>query len=112
VDHLQVGEGAPGILHTEHLSDVTPLSAVDPSQLNADQLRAYKIITWHLDQTLAGNNPPPLQMILYGEGGTGKGQSLRRSSPISTSCCSSICSTLPAHIQLRHQRGKVGATNL
>ncbi|KAJ8585563.1 hypothetical protein M405DRAFT_695218, partial [Rhizopogon salebrosus TDB-379] len=37
-----------------------------------DQRRAYDIITWHLDQTLAGNNPPPLHMIIHGEGGTGK----------------------------------------
>ena len=48
------------------------LTAVNPSQLRQDQRRAYDIITWHLDQTLAGHNPPPLRMIIQGEGGTGK----------------------------------------
>ncbi|PCH45154.1 hypothetical protein WOLCODRAFT_43426, partial [Wolfiporia cocos MD-104 SS10] len=37
-----------------------------------DQFRAYNIITWHLDQTLAGLAAPPLRMIVHGEGGTGK----------------------------------------
>ncbi|TFK91366.1 hypothetical protein K466DRAFT_442592, partial [Polyporus arcularius HHB13444] len=40
--------------------------------LRPDQFRAYSIIVWHLDQTLAGADVPPLRMILYGEGGTGK----------------------------------------
>ena len=40
--------------------------------LIVDQLRAYKIITWHLDETLAGHRPPPLRLIVNGEGGTGK----------------------------------------
>ncbi|PSS37626.1 hypothetical protein PHLCEN_2v553 [Hermanssonia centrifuga] len=45
---------------------------VDASMLKADQYRAFDIITWHLEQSLAGAEPPPLRMILYGEGGTGK----------------------------------------
>ena len=45
---------------------------VDPMQLKTDQRRAYDIVVWHLDQTLSGANPPPLCMILHGEGGTGK----------------------------------------
>ena len=32
---------------------------------------------WHLDQTLAGRSPPPLRMITYGEGGTGKSKVLQ-----------------------------------
>ncbi|PBK58624.1 hypothetical protein ARMSODRAFT_854946, partial [Armillaria solidipes] len=40
--------------------------------LKEDQRRAYEIIMWHLDETLSGREPPPLRMILYGEGGTGK----------------------------------------
>jgi Cdc6-like AAA superfamily ATPase len=40
--------------------------------LKQDQFRTCDIISWHLEQTLAGENPPPLRMILYGEGGTGK----------------------------------------
>ena len=45
-----------------------PLSAVDASELRYDQFCAYDIITWHLDQTLAGANPPPLRMLIHGEG--------------------------------------------
>ena len=48
------------------------LEAVDSVVLGKDQRRAYDIIIWHLDQTLAGRNPPPLRMLLYGEGETGK----------------------------------------
>lgn len=48
------------------------LPAVDLGCLKPDQLRAYRIATWHLDQTLHGCEIPPLRMILYGEGGTGK----------------------------------------
>ncbi|KAI0681790.1 hypothetical protein C8T65DRAFT_545028, partial [Cerioporus squamosus] len=40
--------------------------------LRPDQYRAYDIVVWHLEQTLAGVPVPPLRMILYGEGGTGK----------------------------------------
>jgi hypothetical protein len=48
------------------------LTAAQVSELKADQLRAYEIIIWHLDATLAGREPPPLRMLLHGEGGTGK----------------------------------------
>ena len=48
------------------------LDGMDVSHLRPDQARAYGIIKWHLDQTLKGADPPPLQMVLYGEGGTGK----------------------------------------
>ncbi|PSS08934.1 hypothetical protein PHLCEN_2v3424, partial [Hermanssonia centrifuga] len=48
------------------------LQAADPSMLKADQFRAFDIVRWHLAQTLNGLKPPPLRMILYGEGGTGK----------------------------------------
>ncbi|KAG1852686.1 hypothetical protein F4604DRAFT_1591879, partial [Suillus subluteus] len=40
--------------------------------LKTDQLHAYDIVAWHLDETLAGKSPPPLCMIIHGEGGTGK----------------------------------------
>ena len=50
----------------------TALAPVDPSMLRYDQFRAYDIVTWHLDQTLAGRKPSPLQMLIHGEGGTGK----------------------------------------
>ncbi len=49
-----------------------PTIEVNSAILKADQYRAYDLITWHLEQTLAGAEPPPLRMILYGEGGTGK----------------------------------------
>ena len=53
------------------------LSPMDPSSLNQEQRQAYDIITWHLDQTLAGRNPAPLRMIVHGEGGTGKSKVLQ-----------------------------------
>ncbi len=48
------------------------LAPVDLAALRRDQYRAYDIIIWHLEQTLAGAHVPPLRMVLYGEGGTGK----------------------------------------
>jgi len=48
------------------------LSAVEPDCLWYDQFRAYDIITGHLDSKLAGQNPPPLRMLIHGEPGTGK----------------------------------------
>lgn len=48
------------------------MSVFRKSKLNAEQYRAYDIVLWHLEQTLAGANPPPLCMVLFGEGGTGK----------------------------------------
>lgn len=57
---------------TQLLRPEEALSAVEPDMLNIDQRRAYDIITWHLDRTLAGQQPPPLRMLITGEGGTGK----------------------------------------
>ncbi|PSS19942.1 hypothetical protein PHLCEN_2v3115 [Hermanssonia centrifuga] len=51
----------PGIFH-----------AADPSILKDDQFRAFDIVRWHLEQVLSDKTPPPLRMVLYGEGGTGK----------------------------------------
>ncbi|PSR82813.1 hypothetical protein PHLCEN_2v5967 [Hermanssonia centrifuga] len=48
------------------------LTAADPAMLKDDQFQSFDIVHWHLGKTLAGNNPPPLRMILYGEEGTGK----------------------------------------
>jgi hypothetical protein len=48
------------------------LTAVNVEALLPDQRRAFDIIAWHLDRTLAGDVPPPLRMIIHGEGGTGK----------------------------------------
>ena len=46
---------------------------LSPEQfLKVDQLCAFKIIVWHLEETLAGRKPPPLRLIVNGEGGTGK----------------------------------------
>ncbi|KIK80723.1 hypothetical protein PAXRUDRAFT_110219, partial [Paxillus rubicundulus Ve08.2h10] len=41
------------------------ITAVEVDMLNIDQRRAYDIITWHLDRTLEGHDPPALRMILY-----------------------------------------------
>ncbi|THG98262.1 hypothetical protein EW026_g3885 [Hermanssonia centrifuga] len=60
------------ILSNVTLAGEAALPGGDASQLKPDQLRTYEIVTWHLNQTLSGNKPPPLRMIIHGEGGTGK----------------------------------------
>ena len=62
------------------------LSSVDPSLLLSDQRRAYDIIAWHLEQTLQDKNPPPLRMILHGEGGTGKSKVIQTVSDVFKVC--------------------------
>ena len=42
-----------------------------------DQRRAYDIIDWHLNETLNGNNPEQLLMIIPGEGGVGKSKTIQ-----------------------------------
>lgn len=71
VDILRQPEDGVGA-QVEHVGPEIALTAVNPSELRRDQYRAFDIITWHLEQTIAGADPPPLRMILYGEGGTGK----------------------------------------
>ena len=63
----------PGVTYVggEHRAEEA-LAPVDPSMLRYDQYRAYDIITGHLQETLAGRNPPPLRMLIHGEPGTGK----------------------------------------
>lgn len=63
----------PGVMYVadEHRAEES-LTPVDPSMLRYDQYRAYDIITGHLQETLAGRKPPPLQMIIHGKPGTGK----------------------------------------
>lgn len=61
-----------GILLQSVSASEQSLPAVDLDRLKPDQLTAYRIATWHLGETLRGCNVPPLRMVLYGEGGTGK----------------------------------------
>ena len=53
-----------------------PLSNVTEN-LNEDQRRAYDIVDWHLQQTMAGKKPPQLLMMIPGEGGVGKSTLIR-----------------------------------
>ena len=62
----------PAAILLQHAASEPALPAVDPECLKPDQLRAYHIVTWHLGEILRGGNAPPLRMVLYGEGGTGK----------------------------------------
>lgn len=48
------------------------LPPVDLSLLKFDQFWVYDIIQWHLKQQLSWEDLPPLHMIVYGEGRTGK----------------------------------------
>lgn len=62
----------PATILLQSAASEQALLAVDPDHLKPDQLRAYRIVTWHLGETLRGSDIPPLRMVLYGEGGTGK----------------------------------------
>lgn len=44
----------------------------DVKQLLPEQQQAYKIVNWHLNETLMGNSPQQLLMIIPGEGGVSK----------------------------------------
>jgi hypothetical protein len=79
VDMLrELGTMEPGMTNNVNEAPVgeagseAALTALKIKELKTDQRRAFDIITWHVKQMLAGKNPPPLRMILYGEGGTGK----------------------------------------
>ena len=49
---------------------------IDHTALNEDQRRAYDIVDWHLQQTLAGHQPSQLLMVISGEGGVGKSRTI------------------------------------
>ena len=53
------------------------VDGIDPSLLLKDQRRAYDIIDSHLQQTLNGQNPSQLLMIIAGEGGVGKSKTIQ-----------------------------------
>lgn len=53
------------------------LVGVNPDELRIDQRRAYDIIDWHLQQTMAGHQIPQLLMIIPGEGGVGKSKTIQ-----------------------------------
>lgn len=48
------------------------MAGVDPSCLFDEQRRAFDIVNYHLQQTLAGKRPPQLLLHVPGQGGTGK----------------------------------------
>jgi hypothetical protein len=77
-DVVETGEATVHSICTPSVSSShVGLAAMDLSELNVDQRRAYNIIIWHLDQRLAGHCPPALRMIIHGEGGTGKSRVLQ-----------------------------------
>jgi PIF1-like helicase len=57
------------------LSEVLPTIGVDC--LFPDQHWAYDIVDWHLQETIKGHNPPQLLMIIPGEGGVGKSETIQ-----------------------------------
>ena len=62
----------PAAILLQSTTSEQALPAMEPDCLKPDQLRTYRVVTWHLGETLRGGNIPPLRMVLYGEGGTGK----------------------------------------
>ncbi len=72
VEERRIQRAAVQCSGREELVAEAALAPVDVPALRRDQYRAYDIIVWHLEQTIAGAPVPPLRMVLYGEGGTGK----------------------------------------
>ncbi|KIJ21314.1 hypothetical protein PAXINDRAFT_151861 [Paxillus involutus ATCC 200175] len=65
--------GPPSVWYLDSTETLeASLTPVNPSQLHYDQFHAYDIVTWHLDQMLAGHKPPLLRMLIHSEGGTDK----------------------------------------
>lgn len=67
----------PPVVEAELPAARDALPAMEVSELTDDQFRAYNIIAWHLEQTLAGTAVAPLRMVIYGEGGTGKSRMIQ-----------------------------------
>ena len=73
-DPTQTQGGKPEV---SILAAEASLPPVDPSLLKFDQFWAYDIIRWHLEQQLSGEDLPPLHMIVYGKGRTGKSKDIQ-----------------------------------
>ena len=99
---------APLQREEEHPAEKTEqtLTAIDSSMLKDDQYRAYDIITWHLEQVLAGAKPPLLRQILHGEGGTGKSKVIQTVTQHSPARCKihAYQSSLHGNSSLDHRR--------
>ena len=69
----------PILAHQENTTDIAgstgPITNDRQSlsrRVNEEQVQAHDMIITHLKETLAGKEPYPLRMMVYGEGGTGK----------------------------------------
>jgi hypothetical protein len=73
-DKMAIDVEAADVEPMEYLtaSEAEALVLLKISQLNAGQHRAYNIIDWHLQETLANCEPPQLLMVMAGEAGIGK----------------------------------------
>jgi hypothetical protein len=69
--------GVEPMPHMESEGVQKTTTAIDPTHLLPDQRRAYDIVDWHLQETLANRQPPQLLMIIPGEGGVGKSETLQ-----------------------------------
>ncbi|THG93633.1 hypothetical protein EW026_g7654 [Hermanssonia centrifuga] len=70
--HIPTAPAPPSVIAQHTVQAAGTLLAASPATLKDEQFRAFDIMRWHLNETLSGNDPPPLRMIIYGEGGTGK----------------------------------------
>lgn len=99
---LESGNGDRG----EALKDVA---------LNEEQQRGFNIVRSHVQGNLAGRNPPQLQMLILGQGGTGKTvvineitklfASLGASDMLAKTATSGVAATLIAGTTLHHWAG-------
>lgn len=69
---MTLGDDGASVTLREQLECEEALESAQVSELKVDQRRAYDIIAWHLNQTINEKAPPPLRLIISGEGGTGK----------------------------------------
>lgn len=47
-------------------------TTLSTDELNEEQMRSCGIVSSHLDDLIANKAPPPLRLIIYGQGGTGR----------------------------------------
>ena len=67
-----IGMSASVFAVSDNIINIHNSSDASVDELNLAQKRAYNIISSHLNQFLTKQNPTPLRLIIYGEGGTGK----------------------------------------
>ena len=85
VEMNNIDDDMENIPHVESMTNMKSnsgyqsLSAVEPKNILTNQQCTYDydIVDWHLQETIANQEPPQLLMIIPGEGGVGKSKTLQ-----------------------------------